>query len=548
MKRRNSWLLILLLCTRAGYGQELSRYLVLFRDKAGSSYQVSRPEDFLSPRAIARREKQQIGIAASDLPVNASYVGAVKQTGARVLYTTRWFNGAVVDATAAQLEAIRALPFYKGIERDIPLMTPSVSSRILAVSGKLDQAAENIDHGAMTAQMEALGIPSLHAKGIRGEGMLIAVMDAGFSRAPALGYLKAAFDENRIVETFDFVAEDTQVYDNHFHGVNVLSTIAAYQPGVMVGAAFKASFLLYRTENETSETPYEEVTWLIAAERADSLGADIINTSLGYNTFDNPAADYTYEDMDGQTTIISRAARWAARKGIVVVNAAGNSGDLPWRYITAPADVDSVLSVGSVGLNGEKAPNSSVGPAFNGVLKPDVVAVGYGAIIGNDVGSGTVSSGSGTSFAAPQVAGLCALIWQKYPELTARDVVNVVRKSGHQYANPDNFLGYGLPSAAVAEEVVQKEYIVLGSEPAAAGDLLLFPNPVKRELTIRAAAYETGRRASFTVYSTAGARLMGQEKILEQDNRLDVSHLEPGLYFLVLRVQESERIMKFIRE
>ncbi len=546
--QRNKFLLVFLLVTHFGYGQVTNRYLVLFKDKAGSPYQISKPEAFLSARSIARRTKQKIAITSSDLPVNATYVNALKQTGAKVLHTTKWFNGAVVDATTAQLDAIRNLAFFKGIERDIPMRRSTSSSRTAAVSQKLDGSLTEVDHGSMTAQLEMLGIPSLHREGIRGEGMLIAVLDGGFHRADQLLFMKHAYDENRILETYDFISRDTQVYDDHVHGLRVLSTIAAYQPGVMVGAAYKASFVLYRTENGSEETPYEEVTWLMAAERADSIGADILTASLGYNTFTNSEGNYTYENMDGKTATISRAARWASRKGILLVNAAGNYGSEKWKYIVAPADVDSVLAVGSVDLSGVYAAHSSIGPAYNGVIKPDVAAVGSGTVIGESIGTGNVSTGIGTSYAAPQIAGLCALIWQKYPQLTAQEVAGVIRKSGSQYVNPDVFLGYGIPSVSVALRVVEKEFIVLGNEEVHSAGLRVFPNPAGEELMIRMQPGDIGKRGRFSVFTLTGSRLYDEDKVTDRDNTLHVGGLSPGVYILVVETSEGRRAVRFLKE
>ncbi|WP_247234515.1 S8 family peptidase [Telluribacter sp. SYSU D00476] len=536
--------------------QQAPRYLVLFKDKTNSPYSIQNPEAFISQRAVARRQRQQIPITTQDLPVNPAYVTAVRQTGARVINTSRWFNGAVVEASASQLTAIQNLPFYQGLERNLPLANINGSStpglaRIAATHDKRGTQAE-IDYGRMFDQLALLGVPTLHQKGIQGQGVLIAIFDSGFSRANQLGYLKHLFDEKRILDTHDFVARDGDVYQDDNHGLNVLSTIAAYQPGTLVGAAYKADFALYRTENDRSETPYEEVTWLLAAERADSLGAEIINSSLGYSTFlgefNTPAYNYTYANMNGNTTIVSRAARVAARKGILVVNAAGNDGDASWRYVSAPADVDSVLVVGATYLNRSYAPFSSIGPTANGIQKPDVAAVGVGTVIGNDLGAGGASTGNGTSFATPQIAGLAALLMQEFQTLTAQQLIDVLRRSGHQAARPDNLLGYGVPSAERAEEIIYREFGPLGTEPNVVSHFQLYPNPVTEEILIKPSGTPLKSGSVYQVLSPAGNVVM---EVTDSDKPLSaipVKHLPPGLYFLRITTDQHVQTIKFVKQ
>lgn len=317
--------LLLFFWASAAQAQGLPRYLVYFKDKPNAATLAQKPEAFLSPRAIDRRKRQGIAILSQDVPVNPGYIQAINQTGAKVLFTTRWLNGALVQATDAQLTAIRNLPFFKSIERNLPLATSTTAgmARLSAVNDKLG-TQETIDYGRMKDQLTMLGVPELNDKGFRGQGMLIAMLDAGFSRANEMGYLKSLYDNKRVLETYDFISRNTNVYDDHFHGLNCLSTIAANQPGLMVGAAPEASFLLYRTENDFSETPYEEATWILAAERADSLGADIVSCSLGYHLFDDPKYDYTPKNLDGKTALITgepstRPARgcwWSTRREI----------------------------------------------------------------------------------------------------------------------------------------------------------------------------------------------------------------------------------------
>ena len=528
--------------------QSQPRYLVLFKDKTNSPFSISKPEAFLSERAISRRTRQSVPITSDDLPVNPSYITQVNQTGAKVIFPTKWFNGVVIEASEAQLAAVKALSFFKSVELNRSVSEPGALG-VARKNGMLDKlgTTEDLDYGRMRAQLVLLGADQLHSKGFHGENQLIAILDAGFNRSNELSYLKHIFDENRVVDTQDFVARDGNVYNDHWHGNAVLSTIAAYQPGSMIGVAYKAQFALYRTENAEIESPYEEVTWLAGAERADSLGADVINTSLGYFEFDDPTLSYTYADMDGKTTIISRAARYATRKGIIVVNAAGNEGNGSWKYITAPADVDSVLTVGACNYDKSYAALSSIGPNAAGQLKPDVAAVGSGTVIGNNVGTGSVSTGSGTSFASPQIAGLAAIFWQAHPNLNAQDIIRVLKKSGNQAANPDNLLGYGIPDMTEAEQIIEKEYPVLGTEPDFLSSIELAPNPVANNVILRVPSYWSGKNVRFNVLSSGGKTLVSSDQALMELTVISTDQLSTGLYLLQIVSGDSQRIMRFIK-
>ncbi len=426
----------------AGPAQTSPRYLILLKDKNGTPHSVTQPGTFLSERAIQRRTTRNIAISESDLPVNPAYVAEISATGAQVLHTSKWFNAVVVSASELQLQAIQALPCYKGIERGMALTGTNYSARISRPDTKFG-SEEAIDYGSSLFQLDMLGVPQLHAMGYTGQGLLIGIFDSGFTNADQQAYLSHLFENDRIADTYDFISREENVYDDHSHGLQVLSVMASRWEGHLIGPAFDADYVLYRTENTGSETPYEEVAWLLAAERADSLGVDIINTSLGYYSFDNPAHDYTYAQMDGKTAIISRAARFAARTGMLLVTSAGNEGNNSWKYITAPADVDSVLTVGAVTSTGARSSFSSLGPNAEGVTKPDVSALGSGVSLGS--ASGTVTSSNGTSFSSPLVASFAALLWQVYPEKSAQELTAYIRSTGNKADNPDNETGYGIP-------------------------------------------------------------------------------------------------------
>ncbi|WP_149242702.1 S8 family peptidase [Dyadobacter sp. 32] len=555
MNRRYILLIIsLFLCgINLGNAQSNPRYLILFKDKAGSPYSVNKPNEYLSARSIERRARQKIQITENDFPVNPAYVVAVKQTGAAAIFPSRWFNGLVVEASASQLEAIKKLSFFKGIELNLPIANITSKSpgveRSLAIHQKFE-TTEDIDYGRMRDQLALIGVDHLHQKGLHGENMLIAVFDNGFVKANEIDYFKPIFDEKRLVDSYNFLSRQSNVYEGSDpHGRNVWSTIAAYKPGTLVGAAYKASFALYTTENNSGESPYEEVTWLMAAERADSLGVDVINSSLGYydflSEFNTPAYNYPYSKLDGKTTIISKAARFACRKGIIVVNAAGNEGSNGWGKLVAPADVDSVLTVGSTDYLRNRAANSSLGPNAAGQLKPDVAAVGVGAIIGNSTGG--ASSSSGTSFASPQIAGLAAILWQGYPNLTSQQIISVLKKSGHQASKPDTLLGYGVPDGELAEAIILTDYPILGAEIEVLHSVILSPNPVQDNLILNFPASMTGN-ATFTIIHSNGVELSRQRKTVQSQTELNTGHLNSGLYLLRIHFKNQISTLKFLKE
>lgn len=462
MKPRNLFLLyaVLGICTNT-FAQIKYKYLVLFKDKDGSPYSINSPLVYLSQKAIDRRFKQGIAIKASDLPPNPAYISSIQQTGATVIYKSRWMNAVLVEATESQKNTILALSSVKGIEFNRPLK----QARQQSVKDKFAiENTESLNYGDATAQIQLLGADEMHNQGFHGEGMLVALLDDGFLNVNTSACLQHLVQQNKIVKVYDFVDNDNTVYSQGGHGTAVLSTMAGYIDNQMISPAFGASVALFRTEDNFSETPLEEANWLFAAEMADSLGADIISSSLGYSTFDNSADNYTPAMMDGKTALSTRAADLATERGIVVVVSAGNSGnDSSWQIITAPSDGDSVLAIGAVTRAGNYASFSSKGNSADGRVKPDVMAVGSNSALCNT--SGFASTSNGTSFAAPLVAGLMAGFWQANPHLTAQEVTRCIRKSGHQFASPDILLGYGYANFSRANTVVQNEFSISAIEP-----------------------------------------------------------------------------------
>jgi subtilisin family serine protease len=323
----------------------------------------------------------------------------------------------------------------------------------------------------------------LHNRGLQGNGIKVAVLDAGFARYQNISAFDSVRLSNKILGTWDFVEKNNSVNEDDIHGMWCLSILAANIPGSYIGSAPQASYYLFRTEDVASEFPVEEQNWAAAAERADSLGVDIITSSLGYSEFDDPAFNYTYADMNGKKTIVSRAASIAFQKGMIVTNSAGNEGGRKWKYIIAPADVEEVLSVGAININKQVAPFSSYGPTADGRVKPDVASVGWNTFLINL--NGTVGQGNGTSFSNPNLAGLIACLWQAFPDFNNKEIINAVKLSADHYSSPDTRTGYGIPNMRIAFLALEKERKtreakqILKSSPIKA-----FPNPVLNKCTI----------------------------------------------------------------
>src|SRR5258706_12034518 len=380
------------------FGQA-NRYIVFFKDKTNTPYSIGQPTYFLSDKAMKRRTKQNIDIVENDLPVDPAYVTQVKNTGARTFFTSRWMNCLLVEIGADSVNRVQSLPFVSRVEMVAP-GKKLLGGRV----GKLKKESSTAVPSATTAQLQQLGLDEMQRQGFHGETISMAVFDGGFQGVNFTQPFQHLFQNDQVKLTFDFVGNSGNVYQYDQHGTQVLSVIGAGIPNSFIGGAFAANFYLFVTEDVFSEYRIEEYNWLLAAEKADSAGVDIISTSLGYNEFDDPSMNYSATDLDGKTAIVTQAAVQAMLKGMVVVCSAGNEGNQSWHYITAPADAKGILSCGAVTSDGIKVPFSSVGPTADGRIKPDVVALGYGnAVV---LPTGTVGSRSGTSFASPLIASL----------------------------------------------------------------------------------------------------------------------------------------------
>lgn len=464
---------------------------VFFTDKGSNVLLKStNPSDLVSERSLRRRLKvrslENI-VDETDLPVQQEYVQEVASRVQRVRQVSKWFNGASVQATRRQIEELAFLPFVRRIE-PVARFTRNLSEEQVEQrpsSRSIDpqrSRTSNFDYGPSFGQLNQINVPAIHEMGNYGQGVLIGVFDNGFRLLS-----HEAFDtlRTRIVATYDFVDRKVSVIPNNpspsfgAHGVVTLSALGGFRQGQLIGPAFGADFLLARTENDSSETPLEEDNWVAAIEWADSLGVDVTSTSLGYLTYDPPYTSWSWEDMDGNTTVITRAADMAVARGIVVCNSAGNNGFHPQHNtLNAPADGDSVLAIGAVESNGKRASFSSVGPTTSHPprIKPDLMAQGVAVRAAHpDNPSEYVYSG-GTSLSCPLAAGVVALLLHAKPSATPMEIAGALKRTASRADSPDNQYGWGIINALAALRQLQP--------PVQFALLQNYPNPFNLTTTI----------------------------------------------------------------
>lgn len=419
-------------------------FFVQLSDKIDNPYSVFHPQDFLSYRAIERRTFQNIEIDERDLPVNTQYVSKIESMGATVLHKSKWLNAiSVYIPDSLNRNKIKDLAFVRdffalGVRRE-----PKEAKLLDPFPHEVYKKGDNY-YGNSLNQIAMLSGHILHSMGLEGQGKQVAIFDGGFTGVYRMPAFDSLFSSNRILGTRDFVEGDEFVYEASNHGTQVLSCMAANLPYLVVGTAPGASYYLFKTEDVRSEFKIEEFNWVAAAEFADSLGVDIINSSLGYTTFNDTFMNYSYNDLNGLTSICSRGADIAVEKGMLVVNSAGNEGDGSWRYIGTPADGINVISVGAVRGNGSKAGFSSFGPTPDGRIKPNVSAQGSRAVVAGMNGY-SVTTTDGTSFSSPIMAGMVTTLWSAFPQKTNWEIKDAIEAAGSQSTKPDSALGYGIP-------------------------------------------------------------------------------------------------------
>ncbi len=514
------------------------KYVVYLKDKANSGFDLASPLSMISQRALDRRTRQTIAMDSTDIPVNENYINQIELTGALVIRKSKWLNAVVVDCDSSTLQQILTLPFVINNQRIFKVKQPAreFPETPIDIDDYRSAKTKTLNYGAATNQIRMLGADEMHDDGFTGDGIWVGVFDSGFRNVDTLNAFEDMRNSNRLLGTYDIVEGDSNVFDEHTHGTSVLSCMTAYLPGQIIGTGFGASYILFRTEDVFSETQLEEFNWLVAAEMADSIGVDIINTSLGYTTMDNSLFSHSYADMDGKTTIIARASLIAARKGILCVTSAGNEGGNSWFYISSPADADSIISVGAVQGDSSIAGFSSRGPSFDGRIKPNVVAQGQGTTVVNS-STGQVVKSSGTSFSGPLIAGFAAGLWQANPDLSNIELIELIQMSADRSVSPNNEYGYGIPNYGKA-----KFLSALHKASGNSGDVLFFPNPIKEGqfLTMRVNENVFRRKLKIEFFNAVGSMISSYEFTPnELDNVLPIEITQNNKGLTLVRVSSD---------
>lgn len=432
------------------------KYWVKFKDKAGSPFTLDNPGAFLTQKSVQRRQRHNVPLHVSDLPVPPAYIRGIDTLqNVNVIYVSKWLNGAVVSITNASvapaaLARIKSFAFVSDTSRakkyklNIDPVEESFPPEFLGKAQQQSAVTKSYPYGRAYGQLVQLKADCLHEKGLRGQGMTIAVMDAGFTNVNSGPAFDSIRNNGGILGGYDFVDGTSNPYVGSNHGTMVFSCLAGNKPNVIMGSAPMAWYWLFRTEEGGSETLVEEYNWIRAAEFADSVGVDIITTSLGYTEFDISSQNHNYNTLNGRTAPMSIAATMAARKGIFVLNSAGNDGGAPWKYVGVPADADSICSVGAVDTAGVYAGFSSQGPTADGRIKPDLVATGAGAMV-CDQSNVCFKGANGTSFSCPILAGAVACFWQGNPQLNNIALLNEMKSRASNAKKPNNLIGWGIP-------------------------------------------------------------------------------------------------------
>ncbi len=521
------------------FGQK-DRYAVFLSDKDKVAYSIDQPEVFLSQRAIDRRERMGIEITDMDFPVDMDYITQVKETGAEVYFSSKWFNALIVQMTESQRVSVQSLSFVDSVVF-IALGERLLKTTSVPTIASTFKPPSKVNASTKT-QLRLIDVDEMHKDGFNGEGVLIAVFDDGFQGVNEFEPFGSLHKENRLVATKDFITNSGNVFQFDDHGSSVLSCIAADYGDELRGTAPKASFILCVTEDKTDEYRIEEYNWLLAAEFADSAGVDVINGSLGYSTFSSidsrPSMSYSLKDMDGKTTVVARAATMASDRGIVVVVSAGNEGNGSWGHMTSPGDVENILTIGSVNSSGVRSSFSSYGPTADGRIKPDVVALGSSAtIFYMSSGDGVIESGNGTSFSSPMMAGFAANLIQAYPTWSNTRVMEAIRATGNRSTVPDTLLGYGVPQYPL------KEYnnVLATIED----EMVIYPNPFDEDIiTIDFGNMVFDRTLYIQLYDMYGKELYLKEvspKDFSSKLDLEFPDLGSAVYLLSLRSRKFKK-------
>lgn len=531
-----------LLLTAVSFAQEDA--WVYFNNKPNAQYYLDNPLAMLSQRALDRRTNQNIAINIQDVPIHQSYVDQIEAIPAiEVKAKSKWMNAIHVRGSLEVINGLAEIEFVHHIE---------YANKSLNISGRNQASAQNnssnsinkvletqIDfaYGNSGNQAQMLNLHQLHQQNFTGSGKIIAVMDAGFPGVDTANPFQRLRDNNLILGGYNFVGQSNEFYTSNSHGTLVLSTMGGYVENQLIGTAPDAQYYLFITEDAASENPLEESYWVEAAEMADYLGADIINTSLGYFQYDNPNYNYTYANMDGATSFISRGTNIAFSKGMICVSSAGNSGSGPNPYVAVPADALHGFAVGAVKADETYATFSSIGPTFDQRIKPDVMAQGQGAVVSSV--TGTIGVANGTSFSGPIMAGAIASFWQAIPWATNQQVLDFIRQSADRYANPTSQFGYGIPDFQTALNLAQ-----LSVNDATLGRFLVYPNPVAENLKVSFPNHFDS--ATISIFNNLGQLVLAQN--IQSGFDIDLESFSSGIYLYTIKSRDFVQTGKLIKK
>ena len=528
--KKLSLLLVLLIC--GGFVQaqiSTNIYWVQFTDKNNSPYSINSPEEFLSPKAMERRVRLGIEIDEYDIPVNPQYLQAVADCGAELVNPSKWLNGvSIYTESQSVVAAVNALEFVESV-RNCPNYPEAQRNKEIWLANEMKQSERPVVcrdfYGGAHDQVFQLKVNELHDVGYNGDGVVIAVLDGGFISTPNCHCFDAMREEGRLLGVRSFVHGVSDVYSQSTHGTSCLSTMAAYDPNNMVGTAYKASYYLLHTEDGRSESIVEEYNWVSGAEYADSLGVDICTTSLGYIEFsESPQYNHTFAHFDGHTAPMTVGAEIAVSRGMICLNAAGNEG-AGTCTLGIPADAEHVITVGAVNSSGQRAWFSSVGPTYDGRVKPDVMAMGEGTYVASGyIGAWEYYNGNGTSFATPVMAGAVACLRQARPNASVQEIFDAIRAAGNNANNPDSYNGYGIPDFTAALQMLDTADLAFDKNEI----VNVFPNPSKGKVNV---ILKEGVAVDVvTLYDIAGKVLYNSNNINELETVLN--KLDSGVYII----------------
>jgi serine protease AprX len=512
-------------------------YRVYLRDKGDVTAGKFSASDLLGPRAIDRRQKAGIQVPDfRDYPVNRNYINKISLSGLKLHTTSKWMNTALFKSqTPFDIKILLDLPFVSDVK---VVKTPGNKN---SYSDKLSIQTVQTDLPPFDRPITMINGQPMHNSGYDGKNILIAILDGGFLYSDQITSLDDLRSRKGIKKTRDFVKNNESVYNASLHGTAVLSVLAGQIPGAIEGTASGADYLLLKTEDVESEFPCEEDFWAAGAEYADSLGADIISSSLGYFNFDDPSLNYKYSDLDGNTAFVTRVADIAVSKGILVVNSAGNERNSSWKRIIFPSDGDSVVAVGAVDGNNLISDFSSAGPAFDGRIKPDNVAMGVNVPV--QISGNSVVRSSGTSFSCPIISGMAACLMQAVPGALNTDIFKVLHSSADKYSFPDSLYGYGVPDIVLALTELQNQYV---KNPD--NGILVYPNPTRGNFEIILS--DPPGNFTIEIFSIAGKVIYRKDYAGYAGRTVyitDFQYREQGIYFLKITDASRVKVRKIIK-